>query len=186
MVVGAVVLLVVVIGVIAEHSGRSTPGPPASSTSSQPSTQEQAAAIDQLLDTSGQSRSALVAAVQELGQCSDINAAISAIQSAASQRSSQIQTAQSLDVSALPNGDGLQSDLIAALQHSLDADQDYQSWAADVQTEGCSESASTDDRYYAAAAVADDAATTEKKAFLNLWYPIASQEGLAQRPEDTI
>ena len=63
----------------------------------------------------------------------DINAAISAIQSAASQRSSQIQTAQSLDVSALPNGDGLQSDLIAALQHSLDADQDYQSWAADVR-----------------------------------------------------
>ena len=186
MVVGAVVLLVVVIGVIAEHSGRSTPGPPASRTSSQPSTQEQAAAIDQLLDTSGQSRSALVAAVQELGQCSDINAAISAIQSAASQRSSQIQTAQSLDVSALPTGDGLQSDLIAALQHSLDADQDYQSWAADVQTEGCRRGQhSTDDRYYAAAAVADDAATTEKKAFPE---PVVSDRitgSSCTRPEDT-
>jgi len=180
------VLALLVIVSIVQHKATPAPNTAVSGDASPTSGQAQAMAIDQLLDAGGESRSSLRTAIREVQQCSGIDSGIAAIQAVVRQRSSQLQGARLLQVGALQDGSELRSDLIAAFQYSVAADQDYLLWAQGIQNETCTENASPGDAHYAAALAADDSATAKKKSFLSLWDPIAAEQGLAQRPEDTI
>jgi hypothetical protein len=166
-------------------SSSASPSYPPGPASSSRSLQAQANAIDQLLTDSGVSRNQLRVALDDVSDCSNVDAGLAAIQTVAGQRNNQVRTAESLSVGFLPEGDALHSELISALQDSLQADQGFLSWAQDVQSGGCTGSA-THDQNYSAAMDASDAATADKNAFLRLWNPIASQQSLTPRSEPDI
>ena len=68
--------------------------------------------------------------------------------------------------------------LTSAWQASAQADQDFAQWAQDEATQGCTPNDQSD-RNYQAAAGPDNQATADKRAFVNLWNPIATRYGLA-------
>jgi len=77
--------------------------------------------------------------------------------------------------SALP-GQMLQA-LAGAWLASATADRDFARWAQDELSQGCTQNDQADPNFQAATAP-DAQATTDKKAFVNLWNPIAAQYGL--------
>jgi hypothetical protein len=76
---------------------------------------------------------------------------------------------------ALPSQ--LLSDLTAAWQASIKADQDFAAWAQDQATGTCTPNGQSDPHFQAANGP-DLQATAAKKAFTNLWNPLASNYGL--------
>jgi eukaryotic-like serine/threonine-protein kinase len=64
------------------------------------------------------------------------------------------------------------------MQNSLNADNDFHAWLADLVTSGtaCGSNPNQDSNYVAAGN-ADTASTTSKNAFLNLWNPMAPDYG---------
>ena len=81
-------------------------------------------------------------------------------------------------MSALPHGTQLIGDLTTAMQNSLNADNDYHAWLADLINEGaaCGSNPSQDSNYVNAGA-ADTASTNSKAAFVAIWNPMAPQYG---------
>jgi len=61
---------------------------------------------------------------------------------------------------------------------SIKADQDYAQWAQDEISDGCTVNNQSDPNAQAAAGP-DAQATTDKKAFVSLWNPIATHDGLS-------
>jgi serine/threonine protein kinase len=90
---------------------------------------------------------------------------------------------QTLSPSAVPNGAQLVSDLSAAMQNSLNADRDYQSWMADSAAAGggCGANPAQDANYQAALS-ASVQATAAKKSFVNIWNPMAPAYGQKTYP----
>ena len=76
----------------------------------------------------------------------------------------------------MPNGAALKSDLVGAIKNSLDADNDFLSWAQGVG--GCSGSAPEDSNYQAAMN-ASSTAVSYKNNFVTLWNPIAQSQGFS-------
>jgi hypothetical protein len=72
----------------------------------------------------------------------------------------------------------LKSQLMTALQISLNIDNDYLAWAKQQQSSGCT--VGTNSTYYQSATNEDPQATADKMTFLNTWDPIASQYNLEQ------
>jgi hypothetical protein len=133
--------------------------------------QSEANAINRLLPQAAASRRELVNAVAEVSQCANLPGAVSQIQQSVNDRSAELSTAQGLPIGKLPDGATLKSDLVQALQYSLNADNGYLSWA-EAQENGCvggSPSNVTTD---------NDGATQYKNLFANIWnQQIASQYG---------
>jgi hypothetical protein len=77
--------------------------------------------------------------------------------------------------SALP-GQMLQA-LTGAWLGSATADRDFAQWAQDELSRGCTQNDQADPNFRAAVAP-DHRATSGKRAFVNLWNPIAAQYGL--------
>lgn len=69
------------------------------------------------------------------------------------------------------------SALTGAWLASATADRDFAQWAQDELSKGCTQNDQADPNFQAATAP-DAQATTDKKAFVNLWNPIAAQYGL--------
>ena len=67
--------------------------------------------------------------------------------------------------------------LTGAWQASAMADQDLARWAQDELSQGCTHNDQADLNFQAAAGP-DSQATTDKKAFVNLWNPMAAKYGL--------
>ena len=82
-----------------------------------------------------------------------------------------------LSPSAVPHGAQLVSDLSAAMQNSLNADHDYQSWMADPAASGGCVLDPAQDANYQAGQSASALATAAKTRFVNLWNPIAPAYG---------
>ena len=100
------------------------------------------------------------------------------IEQAITTRQNILQGLQTLSVGALPNGAQLVSALKTAMQNSLDADNDYHAWMADLVSSGTScGSNPNQDSNYTDAVTADSASTTSKEAFVNLWNPMAPTYG---------
>src|SRR5581483_1978903 len=85
--------------------------------------QDEAVAIDDLLDTTSASRAALNPAIDQVARCQDAAAGASTLDRITGERSDELQRAQDLRVDALPGGDELKSLLVESLQYSLQADQ---------------------------------------------------------------
>jgi hypothetical protein len=169
--------------------GSSTPpsssSPPSSSpaSSSPPPAQSasgQAAAVSSLLKTSEATRGKLGPAVSEIQDyCSSLTSTqlaseVSTIQTVANQRQGEYNQAQTLQVSLLRNGGELRTDLLNALQYSLNADNDYLQWAQQEQ-QGCFPASQS--QPFNAAANADVQAVNAKTSFANLWNGVAPQYG---------
>jgi hypothetical protein len=146
--------------------------------SAPPSEQTAAQALAQLLVSSVSDRSAVVAAVSDVNSCgSGLSQDIQTFQQAATSRQRLLSQLSSLSgISMLPAQ--MIQDLSAAWQASVEADQDFASWAGDENSDGCTPDGSGN-ASYEAAKTPDNDATTDKKAFVSLWNPIGTQYGLA-------
>ena len=84
-------------------------------------------------------------------------------------------------LAALPDSPALPApllqDLRGAWRASRNADQDFANWAAAENASGCAPN-DTANSWYQAAAGPDNQATIDKRDFVGLWNPIASQYGL--------
>ena len=140
----------------------------------------QAAQLNNLLDSSTASRKSLIAAVQNVDDCTNVAGAVSDISAVAGQRAGEYTKAAALSTGALRDGSALKSDLISALRYSVLADQDFLSWAREELAVNCGTSASATDSYNAGVS-ASAAAVTAKNEFVSLWNPIASTQGYPAR-----
>jgi hypothetical protein len=177
--------------------GKSDKATPASSTpsSAAPSTEAttsapsgdaktQATAVNTLLDGMASSRSELSGAVTDAQDCAGLDGAIPTMQKVVGERAAQVGTANSLQVSALDNGDKLKEALTTAVQASLNADNLYLKWAND--NKGCSGTTPTDSDLSQAEDISQTQAGPAKVEFLTYWTPIAQQQGLPARDRDHI
>ena len=124
-------------------------------------------------------------AVNDVGSCTNLPAAVSAIKSVASQRDSELASASALRTGALPNGAALQAALVSALRDSLQADRDFLRWGRQQLNAGCTDPAPVTSAYKAGFNESKQAGTA-KEQFLQLWNPIAIQQGLPTRSDNFI
>jgi serine/threonine protein kinase len=144
----------------------------------------QAAAVDSLLESSAATRKTLHRAVVDVLDCMNLSGAASHIQDTVSQRVAQYNQASALPASALPDGAAVKSDLIAALRASLDADENYLTWARQQLNLGCTPPAQSS--AYSAAYSADRLADAAKEAFVQVWNPVAAKYGIQQESPGSI
>ena len=124
-------------------------------------------------------RPTVQAAIDNVQNCSESpSSGEAALQQAITTRQAILQGLATLDVSGLPNGAQLVSTLTTAMQNSLNADNDYHAWMADLVNAGsaCGSNASQDSNYVAGG-TASSAATTSKTNFLAIWNPMAPRYG---------
>jgi hypothetical protein len=163
----------------ASASAPPAPAPSGSGLASAPPSEQGAAqALAQLLVSSASDRGVVVAAVSDVNACgSGLSQDVQTFQDAASSRQQLISELNSLSgASVLPSQ--LIQDLSDAWQASVQADQDFATWASDENSgSGCTPNDSGNSSFQAATEP-DDEATVDKKAFVSLWNPIASQYGL--------
>ncbi len=167
----------------AATSAPSSPSVPPSSSASMLAP-GQAAAVNELLGSSAATRKALQGAVGEARDCTDLSSAVSQIQNAVNQRSTEYNQASALSTSALADGAILKTDLTTALRSSLDADRDYLAWAQRQLKLGCAPAAQSS--AFSAAYNADEQANAAKEAFIQVWNPVAAQYGIQQESPGSI
>jgi hypothetical protein len=163
-------------------SSASTSASTSSATSSSTAQQPGSAAMTTLgsyLAQSAAVRPTVQNAINAVQACSESPAsAETTVQQAINIRQNILHGLQTLDVSALPNGTQLVSDLTTAMQNSLDADNGYHAWMVDLVNSGNScGSDPNQDTNYVNGGNASSAATTSKTAFLAIWNPMAPQYG---------
>jgi hypothetical protein len=146
----------------------------------------QAGAVDALLSMSVSSRAAVVQAAAQIGACTSLAGAKSAMTAAATTRETAANNAATLPVSALPNGSGVISLLVNMMQASATADRGYAAWADDVAAGGCRGGSATHTANFTAAEAASSQATALKQQFAAAWNPIATQAGLPTRTADQL
>jgi hypothetical protein len=139
--------------------------------------------VNDLLSSSATTRKALQGAVSEARDCTDLSSAVSQIQNAVDQRSTEYDQASALSTSALADGTIVKADLTTALRSSLDADRDYLAWAQQLQL-GCTPA--TQSSAYDAANQADMQANAAKEAFVQVWNPVATLYGIQQESPASI
>ena len=144
----------------------------------------QATVIDALLDSMASTRAELIGAVATAGGCPDLDTAVPALRKVLSERSTELDRATSLQVSALAGGDKLKAALNRALQASMDADNHFLSWAQNNQ--GCSGRTPHDADFTRAGTISTKIAGPAKTEFLRYWTPIARQQGLNPRTKGHI
>ena len=143
----------------------------------------QVAAVNNLLGSSAATLRALQGAVSEVSDCTNLSSAVRQIQNVVNQRSTEYNQATALSTSALANGAAVKSDLIAALRNSLDADQDFLTWAQQQLNPGCTPTAQSS--AYNAAYNASQQAGASKKAFIQVWDLVAARYGVQQKSPGT-
>jgi hypothetical protein len=156
-------------------SPAASPSVPASSALSQPQGTAAMATLASYLRQSAAVRPTVQAAINNVQNCSEnpSNAAAT-VQQAITTRQGILQGLRTLSVSGLPNGSQLVSTLTTAMQNSLNADNDYHAWMADLVSSGntCGSNPNQDSNYVNGGTASSDA-TTSKNAFLALWNPMA-------------
>jgi hypothetical protein len=149
----------------------------ATATPSSPSAQQAAASLAGLLTQSVTDRSSTVNAVNSVSHCGPtLSQDPQSLESAAAARQLLLSRLASLPGRSALSGQMLQA-LTGAWLASATADRDFAQWAQDELSQGCTQNDQADPNFQAAAAP-DAQATTDKKAFVNLWNPIAAQYGL--------
>lgn len=136
-------------------------------------------ALGSYLARSAAVRPTVQSAIDNVRSCSESPASgQAALQQAINTRQDILNGLQTLSLSGLPSGVQLADTLTAAMQNSVDADQDYQNWMADFANAGnpCGSDPNQNSNY-TAGQNASAAATTAKNAFLAVWNPMAPRYG---------
>ena len=143
-----------------------------------PSAQQRAAeSLAGLLAQSVTDRSSIVNAASDVSRCGPaLTQDPQVFDSAAAARQRLSSQLASLPGRSALSGPMLQA-LTGAWLASATADQDFARWAQDELAQGCAPNDQADPGFQAAAGP-DSRATTDKKAFANLWNPMAAQYGL--------
>jgi hypothetical protein len=141
----------------------------------------QAAAVDHLLGASTTSRGLLRSALNDLDQCVNAGTAVANLRRVTSQRAAQLDQARTLRTDLLPGGETIRDALIAALSHSVAADQAFTAWGERVASGRCGHEA-----HYRDGMDASAAAQVSKKQFCAAWNPVAQSFGLPTRSEAEI
>ncbi|HEY6275204.1 MAG TPA: serine/threonine-protein kinase [Streptosporangiaceae bacterium] len=173
------------VAVLVMHHGRFSASPPPSpapatgsptparSAAPPPSPRAEALAVSNLLASGGSSSTTLTYAADNVQSCTNLNRSVRQIQKVRDQRQAEYEQAQKLSTGALANGSQLKADLVQSLLDSLNADNDYLSWAQ-AQAASCQPGSQS-----GAALAADQQAVRDKTRFIQLWNVIAAQYGLA-------
>jgi hypothetical protein len=149
----------------------------ATATASSQSEQQAAASLAGLLAQSVTDRSSIVNAVNSISECGPaLSQDPQVLDNAAAARQQLLSQLASLPGRSALSGPMLQA-LTGAWLASATADRDFARWAQDELSKGCTQNDQADPNFQAAAAP-DAQATTDKKAFVNLWNPVAAQYGL--------
>ncbi|MGW4248878.1 hypothetical protein [Nocardia sp. NPDC004722] len=163
---------------------------PDTTSSTTPSTAQSAAATRQanavsaLLDRSHTSRATAAAAIPAILACRNVAHEAAELSATETERQSEYTDAIHLDLSALPAGTQLKSDLVDALTTSYLADDAYARWATNIATSCNSTAPQTAD--YRSGNNYSSQATTAKRAFIAAWNPIATTHNLPTRAEEDI
>jgi hypothetical protein len=145
------------------------------SPSTAPGTEQQAATrVSVMLAKSVSDRSAVSGAAADVAACGpNLTADKQAFSAAAASRQALLASLKTVPGQAkLPAS--LLSQLTAAWQASVSADQAYAQWAGDESAKGCVRN-DTSDPGYQAATTADSTATKDKAAFTTAWNPVAAR-----------
>ncbi|MFZ4186002.1 hypothetical protein [Streptomyces pseudogriseolus] len=143
---------------------------------------EQAVELDKLLAHSGDSRSSVINAVEDVKACRDLGGAASDLREAAKQRKQLVTDLSQLSVDKLPQHEALSEALRKAWQASASADDHYAKWAEQAQgKKGCKKGQARSTEQTAAGNRESGTATEQKKKASELWNVIARQYGLTER-----
>ncbi len=145
---------------------------------------EQAVALDKLLADSGNSRSAVVGAVENVRRCEKLGEAAQALRGAAQQRADLVTRLNEIQVDQLPQHAALTQALTKAWQASKSADEHYANWADQVAGDRgkfCKHGHARNTPETGAAVEQSGTATAEKQKASDLWNPIAKEWKLTER-----
>ncbi|MGW8064909.1 hypothetical protein ACVV2G_22225 [Streptomyces ziwulingensis] len=141
---------------------------------------QQAVELDRLLADSGDSRSTVINAVDDVKSCDNLSQAAEDLREAAKQRTGLVTSLSELSVDKLPRHTELTTALTKAWQASASADNHYAAWAdRTAGKNGCKKGkprANPD-----AGNQASGTASKEKAKAAKLWNAIAKQYGLTER-----
>lgn len=108
-----------------------------------------------------------------LGGCDSAAADLGPLKEVTEERRQQAEQAGFLQVDAIPEGDALKQALMEMTSASLQADEEYVTWAEQAQSSVTCTEASQD----SSIVTANKTATSAKRRFADLWSSIASQHG---------
>ena len=177
--IGGGVALVVAVGLVLAFTSNSSGAGPKKSPTQAATTAvaltapQQAAQLMSIVSQSAQLRSSAIAAVDDLSSatCGQLTQDESSLQATSKARAGQAKAVAALDVSKLPGGTQLVSDLSQAWQASSTSDAAYAKIAGDMAAQNVTDCKSTygTDANYHAAVQADGDATRAKNAAAALW-----------------
>jgi hypothetical protein len=142
-------------------------------------------AVNDVLAESVSDRARLNAAIDDVTRCTNLSESVTQLRSVVSDRDSQIDTVQKLDISDLPGGAEVRSRLLEVLNAVRDADAAYLTWAEPTVTAGCGKT-NARTAAFQLGETASTKAGTAKAAFLAIWNPIATAEHLPTRSANEI
>ncbi|MFJ8633970.1 hypothetical protein [Streptomyces sp. NPDC093568] len=159
---------------------------PASEGSASPSAdpaEQQAVALDKLLASSGDSRTAVINAVADVKSCDNLGQAAQDLRGAAKQRTQLVTDLSELSVDQLANHAALTTALTKAWQASASADNHYAAWADQVagNKKLCRKGQARSTGQTQAGNRDSGTASEQKKTAAQLWNSIAEKYGLTQR-----
>jgi hypothetical protein len=158
---------------------------PATDGSASPSAdpaEQQAVALDKLLADSGNSRTTVINAVEDVKSCDNLAQAAKDLRGAAQQRTGLVTRLAELPVDKLPDNAALTDALKKAWQASASADNHYAAWADQTAgKKGCRKGQARTTDQTAAGNRASGTASTEKVKAAKLWNAIAKSYGLTER-----
>ncbi|MFE1957297.1 hypothetical protein [Streptomyces sp. NPDC059479] len=142
----------------------------------------QAEALDKLLADSGSSRAAVIAAVESIKSCDNLDQAATDLHGAAEQRRDLVTRLKDLTLDKLPNNGELTSSLTDAWQASASADDHYANWAKQAKgKKNCKGGQARITQQAAEANRASGEATAAKQKAAQLWNGIAAKYNLTER-----
>ncbi|GAA0931884.1 hypothetical protein GCM10009549_55720 [Streptomyces thermoalcalitolerans] len=143
---------------------------------------EQAVALDRLLADSGNSRSAVIKAVEDVKKCENLDQAAASLRDAAEQRKDLVTRLEQLSVDKLPRNAELTEALTKAWKASEAADRHYAAWADQTAgKKGCKKGGARITNQTRAGNRESGVASVQKAKAAQLWNPIAQTYGLTQR-----
>ncbi|RZB19774.1 hypothetical protein StrepF001_00210 [Streptomyces sp. F001] len=165
----------------------SATAPTTGETSASPSVdpaEQQAIALDKLLADSGDSRTTVIKAVNDVKSCSNLAQAAKDLRDAAGQRNGLVTQLSELSVDKLPDNAALTAALNKAWKASAAADNHYAAWADQVAGQRgklCKKGQARSTGQTAAGNRESGTASTQKAEAAKLWNAIAKTYGLTER-----
>lgn len=142
----------------------------------------QAIELDKLLADSGNSRAAVIAAVEDVKACRDLERAAKDLRDAAAQRRDLVTRLEKLSVDRLPDHARLTAALTKAWKASESADNHYANWADQAAGKrGCRKGQARTTGQTVAANRASGEASAQKATAAKLWNAIARKYDLTER-----